>query len=114
MTQFILLIKGGYEADKEFTPEEQQAAIQRYRDWANSLRQRNCLIEAVKLTNKDGTRLVKRDGQIVVDGPFAETKETIGGYYIIEANSYEEMLQIAQESPIFDEGGTLEIRQIEN
>jgi hypothetical protein len=114
MAQFILLIKGGYETDKEFTPEEQQAAIQRYREWANSLIERNRLVDAAKLADKTGKHLVKRDGQIVVDAPFAETKETIGGFYIVEADSMQMAIGLAQECPIFDEDGTIEIRQIEN
>src|SRR5687768_5865930 len=114
MAQFILLIKGGYEPDKDFTPEAQQTAVQRYREWADSLIERKRLLDAAKLMDKDGKRLVKRDGQIVVDGPFAETKETIGGFYIIEVDSLEMVLELAQECPIFDKGGTVEIRQIEN
>ena len=113
MAQFMLLIRGGYEAQDDLTPAEIEAAIQRYRDWANSLRERHCLIEAVKLDSSQGKRLVKKDGRIVVDGPFVETKETIGGYFTIEVDSYEAALRIAKESPIFDEGGDIEIRRIE-
>ena len=114
MAQFMLLLRGGFEAYEDYSAEEIEAAIQHYRDWANSLRERNCLVDAYKLDSSQGKRLVKRDGQIVVDGPFVETKETIGGYFTIEAESYEAALRIAQESPIFDEGGDVEIRQIQN
>jgi hypothetical protein len=115
MGKFMLLIRGGYDSEPhDYSPEDIEAAIERYRDWAMSLRERNCLIEAVQLDSSQGKKLVKRHGQIVVDGPFVETKETIGGYFTIEAESYIAALEIAKECPIFEGGGHIEIRQIEN
>ena len=114
MAQFLLLIKGGYEISNNWTPEEQQAAIQRYREWANSLMERNRLVDAAKLADKDGKRLVKRDNQIIVDAPLIETKEIIGGFYIVDADSLTMALELAKECPIFDEDGIIEIRHIEN
>jgi hypothetical protein len=112
MAQFILLLRGGNEPYREFSEEEIVQAIQAYRQWAEDLRQSGNLLDAFKLA--DGGRLMqKRDGQIQVDGPFAETKETIGGYYQIQAETYDEAIEIAQACPIFEEGGTVEIRQIE-
>ena len=112
MAQFILLLRGGNELYEEYSEEEIRQAIQAYRQWAQDLQQAGKLVDAFKLA--DGGRLMqKRDGQIQVDGPFAETKETIGGYYLILAESYDEALEVARDCPIFAEGGTVEIRQIE-
>jgi hypothetical protein len=112
MAQFILVLRGGNEAYQEYSEAEIAEAIQAYRQWAEDLRQAGKLVDAFKLA--DGARLMqKRDGQIQVDGPFAETKETIGGYYLVYAESYDEAIKIARDCPIFGEGGTVEIRQIE-
>ena len=112
MAQFILLLRGGNEPDREFSEEEAVQAIQAYRQWADELRQAGNLVDAFKLV--DGVRVMqKRDGHIQVDGPFAETKETIGGYYHIKAESYELAIELAKDCPIFAEGGTVELRQIE-
>jgi len=58
--------------------------------------------------------LSTRNGQIVVDGPFAETKETIGGYFIINAENLAEAIEITKESPTLSEGGMVELREIED
>lgn len=55
----------------------------------------------------------QRNGQIVVDGPFTEAKEAIGGFFIIEAADYAEAASIARECPIFDTGGEVELHAIE-
>ncbi len=49
----------------------------------------------------------------MVDGPFAETKETIGGYYLVEAPSYAEAVEIACTCPILGAGGSVEVRELE-
>lgn len=112
MTEFILMIRGG--DSSPITDEERQAILGRYRQWTESLRQRDKLLVGVKLTDGDGRIISKRGNQLIVDGPFAETKETIGGYYHIEAESYAEAIAIAQECPVFARGGYVEIRHIEN
>lgn len=114
MAQFILFIKGGYDADEGLSPEEIQQQIQKYRDWARSLQQSGTLIDAFKLRD-DGVRVLsQRNGQIVLDGPFAETKETIGGYFVINAEDYDEAVLVAREAPILTRGGSVEIRMIES
>jgi hypothetical protein len=113
MAQFILFIRGGNEAYEGFTPEQIQQAIERYRQWARSLEAQGKLVDAFKLKDDGGRRVEVRQGQRVVDGPFAETKETIGGYYLINAADYAEACEIARECPALDEGGTVEVREIE-
>jgi hypothetical protein len=50
----------------------------------------------------------------VVDGPFAETKETIGGYFIVEAGNLEEAIEMTKECPSLANGGIVELREIES
>ena len=58
------------------------------------------------------TSVRKRDGRrVVTDGPFAETREQLAGYLVIEADSLEEAMQIAEEHPVA-ESGTIEIRPV--
>ncbi len=59
-----------------------------------------------------GTRVSFAGGKpLVTDGPFAEAKEVLGGYWMVEANSKEELVKWAQRCPA-DEGDVIEIRQI--
>ena len=54
------------------------------------------------------------DGQVrVTDGPYSESKEVLGGYYIIEAASYDNAVEHAQSCPHLEYGGTIEVRQIQ-
>ena len=67
-----------------------------------------------QLQPADTARSVRvKDGKsIVSDGPFAETKEVLGGFYIVEADSSEEAEQIAARIPSARMGGTVEIRPV--
>lgn len=59
-----------------------------------------------------GARVTLTDGKLVVkDGPFAETKELIAGFWLITAKSHDEALQWVKRIP-FEEGGTIELRRV--
>lgn len=110
MTEYILLLCGG-KPEESASPEELQHNLNNYYAWVNQLRADGVYVDASKLT-ADGYILRNKQGQIQVDGPFTETKETIGGYFIISAEDYDGALNIAQGCPIFAENGYLEIREI--
>ena len=96
-----------------YSPEEIQQAIQKYEAWAGQLIQQGHLRGGDKLRD-DGGRLVRAAaGQIIVDGPFAETKETVGGYYLVEVPDYAAAVEIACTCPILAAGGSVEVREIE-
>jgi len=112
MSQFMLFIRNG-EEPIELSPEQIQQAIQRFSHWAKKLREQGKLIAAEKLKDNEGLMLRSRNGQIVVDGPFAETKETIGGYFVVEAGNPDEAIEITRECPALSNGGVVEVREIE-
>ena len=113
MSQFMLFIRNGEESSEQLSPEQIQQAIQRFSEWAKRLREQGKLLAAEKLKDNTGMLLITRNGQVVVDGPFAETKETIGGYFIIEAENMDEAIEITKECPGFSHGGIVELREIE-
>ena len=95
------------------SPEETQQSIQRYRDWSQSLAENGILRGGDKLTD-DGVRFLNfNNGEIVLDGPFSETKETIGGIITIEATDYEEAASLLAACPIFSDDGNIELREID-
>jgi hypothetical protein len=55
---------------------------------------------------------VKNGDTLVTDGPFAETKERLGGYYLVEAGSIDEAAKLAAKIPSARLGGSVEVRQI--
>ncbi len=113
MPQFILFMRGGTVEFRKMSPEKIQEVIQKYENWARLLMQQGKLHGGEKLRD-DGSRVVRmQNDQLVVDGPFPETKETIGGYYVIEAADYAQAIQVAKGSPIYAYGGSVEVREIE-
>lgn len=111
MAQFMLLIRGGGEAWDNFVPEQAQQEYQKYFAWADQLRSEGRLHGADEL--KGGGKTVRvRDGQTVVDGPYVETKEGVGGYYLIEAADENEAAEIAKGCPTLRHSGLIEVREI--
>jgi hypothetical protein len=113
MSQFILFIRGGSELSVNLSPEQIQESIKRYSAWAQKLRAEGKLLSAEKLKDNGGMLLNRKNGQVMVDGPFAETKETIGGYFILNAANMNEAIEISRECPALSEGGMVELREIE-
>lgn len=107
MKKFILLIKG---EDKfsQLSPAEMQATIERYSAWAGRLRSENRLVDAEGLDS--AVRILK--GDVVTDGPFPETKEMVGGYYIYNATDFDEATAIAKDCPALGYGGSIELRPV--
>jgi hypothetical protein len=108
----MLFIRNGDEP-QDLSAEEIQQAIQRFSNWARKLREQGKLVAAEKLKDNEGLMLSTRNGQIAVDGPFAETKETIGGYFIIEAGNLAEAIEITKECPALSHNGKVELREVE-
>jgi hypothetical protein len=72
----------------------------------------NGTIKAGQPLMDEGRVVTGKNGRSVADGPFAESKEAIGGYFLITADSLEEAVAIAQECPMLEHGMALEVRPI--
>jgi hypothetical protein len=105
----MLLLYGDPTNWTQLSPDEMQKAIQKYFAWTQ------------KPFTKDSHRLADDPGKVirpsatkprVTDGPYSETKEVLGGYYTIEAASYDEAVKLALEHPQLEYGGTIEVRHV--
>lgn len=110
MPQYVFLFHDGDWS--QLSPEEMQATVQKYVAWVGSLREKGFFVDGNKLA--DSGRLVKKQGGKVIDGPYAETKETIGGYFIVETETIEQAVELAKDCPSFDQGGTVEVRPVDS
>jgi hypothetical protein len=112
MAKYVLMLrdKGTYDS---LSPEEMQRIFERFRAWSGKLRERGKIVAGEKLRDHQG-RVMKRNGSnvAVTDGPFAEAKEVIGGFFVVDAKNYEEVLSLANGCPHLD-FGTIEVREIE-
>lgn len=115
--EYMLIALSQTEApsDMEFTPEMIQAVVQKYNDWAEKLQREGRLKGINKLCDDTG-RVLRGFGerQVVTDGPYAETKEVIGGYWIVEAANYDEAVALARDCPQLEFGGSIEVREVED
>jgi hypothetical protein len=85
--------------------------MQKYYAWSAKLRGEDRMHGGDPL--QPASTIVRRKGaEIVVDGPFAETKESVGGYFLVSAESLAEASEIAKGCPILDTGGYVEVREI--
>ena len=110
MAKFLLLLRGGEDEWANYSPEQLQETMQRYYAWSAELRAKGRLHQADEL--KPGGKTVRaRGGEMVIDGPYAETKEGVGGYYLIEAGDLDEAAQIAKGCPILLHNGLVEVRE---
>jgi hypothetical protein len=107
--EFLALIhedKNGWEGLSE---DEQQAVIRRYMDFSA----RGEVVGGAELQTTDSATTVRvRDGdRVVTDGPYAETKEALGGLFILECDSIDEACRLAAEIPAA-EHGAIEVRPV--
>lgn len=113
MAQFILLLHEDPSGLADLAPEEIQRVVEKYKAWRDQTAAEGKMVGGHKLTD-DGGRLLSRgeEGLQVVDGPYAEAKELIGGLFLIEAADYEEAIRISESCPHL-EFGRIELRQID-
>src|SRR5262245_37994600 len=114
MAQFMLLL---HENPSDFTglgPQELKKIIEEYRGWRQDMTATGRLIAGQKLKDEGGRHLSARGREVLVtDGPFAEAKEVLGGYFLVNASSYDEAVEIAKQCPHLRYNGRIEIRQID-
>ena len=111
MAQYILLLRGFNEQLDTYSPEELQKLFEKYDDWVEQIKSQDKLRAAQKLRDHVRHEVVSKNGKII-DGPFTETKETIGGYFVVECENVKEAAEIAKKCPVLQHGGSVEIREL--
>ena len=108
LNDYLVLSRGQWDPDA--SPEAVQRAIDAFYAWYERGLAEGRLKPGSRL--ETGVRFVGRGG-LVTDGPFAETKEWVGGYWFIVAESLEQAAAIAAENPCLQFGLSLEIRPLD-
>jgi hypothetical protein len=111
--QYLLLIFDDERVWGEMSEDERNRLYAEYGTFTNELREAGALVTADQLQpSTTATSVRVRDGEtLITDGPFAETKEQLGGYYLIEAESLDEAIEWAAKIPSA-KGGTIEVRPV--
>jgi hypothetical protein len=113
MPQYMLLIYADPSQGPAPDSPEMQAQMQKWFEYTEGLQQAGALVsgEALQPPTTATTIGVRNGERVVSDGPFADTKEWLGGYYVVEAADLDAALDHASRMPNIDYG-TIEVRPV--
>src|SRR5579872_1253496 len=108
--QYMLLFRGN-DWQKGLSPEEMQKIAGQWMAWFERLTAQGKVTAGSPL-EREGKVVSGKNGRTVSDGPFAESKEAIGGYFLLHVDSMEEAVAIAQQCPGLAYGSKVEVRPV--
>ena len=109
MSEFVYLYRGGERMPAP--PEQTQQQMQKWMRWLKELTDQGHVKDPGHPLERSG-KLVKGQQKVVTDGPFAEAKDVVGGYTLVNARDLDHAVELSRGCPIFDVGGQVEIRPV--
>jgi hypothetical protein len=112
--QYLLMIHNDEREWAALSEDEQSAVREEYGRFARRARESGKLVGGDELQPTDRATTVRvQDGETVLaDGPYAETKEALGGYFLVEADSIDEAVELAKQLPAPRTRGGVEVRPV--
>ena len=110
MAKFLFVYRGGGDAMAKMTPEQMQQNMQKWEKWIGEGVHKGWMLDPGDGLTKEGC--VVNAKKVVTDGPFVESKEIVGGFSIVQADSLEAAAQLAKGCPGLRTGGTVEVRRL--
>ncbi len=111
ITNEYLLLFRGRAWYNELSPEQIELAMARFKVWYDQLNEQGKVKAAQPLARR-GAIVCGKSGKVLSDGPFAESKEAIAGYFLVQVDSLAEAIAIAKASPALEYGAEVEVRPI--
>jgi hypothetical protein len=108
--QYLLLFRNT-DWSKDLSPEEMQQVASQWMAWFKGLAEQGKVLGGNPLDTQ-GKVVSGKNGRTISDGPFAESKEAIGGYFLLRVDTMEEAVTIAQQCPGLPHGAKVEVRHI--
>jgi len=109
MSEFLFLYRGGQRPE---SPAEGEKVMQKWMAWMQELGQRGHLKDRGQPLEDTG-KVVRGKQKVVTDGPYAESKDLVGGFTVVEANDLAHAAELSKGCPILDnEGGIVEVRPV--
>jgi hypothetical protein len=111
--RYLMLLYGNEEAERSLTGEERREIVKQHVDLGRRLREAGVLVASEALGDSADAKVMRREGDrpVVTDGPFAETKEQVGGFYLLECEGIDEALEWAKQVPV-GPGLVVEVRPV--
>jgi hypothetical protein len=111
-TEYMLLFRGT-NWDRGLSSEEIENVMSRWIAWLDRLTEQGKLRAGQPLMDQ-GKVISGKKGQTVLDGPFAESKEAVAGYILLQVANLDEAVEIAKECPGLDYGLSVEVRLVDH
>jgi hypothetical protein len=108
MSEFVFLYRGGEDGR---SPEQAQQIMHKWVTWLKDLGSKGHIKDQGQPLERSG-KLVKGTKKMVIDGPFAEAKDVVGGYSLIEAKDLAQAVELSKGCPIFEYDGAVEVRPV--
>src|SRR5882724_809870 len=105
MADFLYLFRNG----EKMTPETMQVQMGKWVSWIREMGDKGVLKNPGNPLERSG-KLVTGGKKVVTDGVFAEAKDIIGGYMLVEAKNIDHAVELSMGCPIFNVGGAVEVR----
>jgi hypothetical protein len=112
MPNYIVMLRGNTQEWKNLGADETQRLMEKYVTWVERLKSEKRFHGGSALTSK--SKMLRADnGKVaVIDGPYAETKEAVTGYFIIEAETHDQATEIATCCPALLHGESVEVTEL--
>jgi hypothetical protein len=107
MSQFVFVYRGA----ERRSPEQMQQSMQKWMAWFKQLTEQGHIKDPGQPLEFAG-KLVKGKQKTVTDGPFAEVKDVVGGYTLVEARDLEQAVELSKGCPILEVDGAVEVRPV--
>ena len=108
MSQYLFLYRGGRRPE---SPAEGEQVMQKWIAWMRDLDQKGHLKDGGQPLEADG-KVVRANGKSITDGPYAESKDIVGGYTIVDASDLNQAAELSKGCPVFDRDGIVEVRPV--
>jgi hypothetical protein len=110
MAKFLFVYRRGIDLAEKMTPEEMQQNMKKWETWIGEGLQKGWMLDPGDGLKQEG-RVVNAK-KVVTDGPFVESKEIVGGFSIVQADTVDAAAQLAKGCPALLSGGSVEVRPL--
>jgi hypothetical protein len=110
MKDFMFIFRNGMEARTNASPEEMQNNMQLWFAWVEKLKNQGIYIAGEALM--PGGKTSKGEKPVITDGPFAESKELVGGFFVVKAKDIDAAMELTKDYPDYSIGGSVEVREV--
>ena len=110
MKEFMFVFRGGDTPELMRSPELMQQSMMKWKTWIDEIAANGKYVAGQPLQPQG--KVVAGKQKKITDGPFAEGKEIVGGYFLIKADNLEDAVEMSKGCPGFENDGSVEIREI--